>query len=464
MRSLCSSPLCRFASFARLALLAAFAACATGPTASPAAEVADAAAPSAAASRGSLLLIGGGLDDDARPVYERLLALAARAGEVRVVVVTAATGPQDEEATDKTEALRTWAPSVPVDVVRRETPTDATVAAIDRASALLFTGGDQERITARYRPNDVDTPEWLAMRRLLDRGGVIAGCSAGCAMMGLRMLVGGRSAQALGIVLAPAAGAGATANGATGPTGAPTATGATSVGAAAGELGRAGGATGANGNSVNTSGANGTGANAGGADTSGADPTSAKSNAAAAADTDEPAPLGPQLGPGMKFLPSGLTDSHFFERDRTGRLAAALRATGERFGLAVGEDAAIAVDLATGAVTGVTPSESLLVDAAHAAASPTGIVGLRARLIGHGDVVSLRLPAPPSPPPAVGQTIARRVPIVEPGQNRQLAMWRLFRQAAVPGAGVHVLQLDGWRVRVEAEVDGWVAFAVERAP
>jgi hypothetical protein len=165
----------------------------------------------------------------------------------------------------------------------------------------------------------------------------------------------------------------------------------------------------------------------------------------------------------MKFLPSGLTDSHFFERDRTGRLAAALRATGERFGLAVGEDAAVAIDLATGDATGVTPSESLFVDAAHAVASPNGIVGLRARLIGHGDVVSLRLPAPPSPPPAVGQTIARRVPIVEPGQNRQLAMWRLFRQAAVPGAGVHLLQLDGWRVRAEAAVDGWVAFAVERA-
>lgn len=406
MRCFRSSLPCRLASFAPIAVFAMLAACAAGPTAAPAVAEADAGAAAAAAtSRGSLLLIGGGLDDDARPVYERLLALAARAGEVRVVVVTAATGPQDEEATDKTEALRTWAPSVPVDVVRRETPTDATVAAIDRASALLFTGGDQERITARYRPDDVDTPEWLAMRRLLDRGGVIAGCSAGCAMMGQRMLVGGRSAQALGVPSAPAAGAGAPANGATGPTGAPTATGATS----------------------------------------------------------EPAPLGPQLGPGMKFLPSGLTDSHFFERDRTGRLAAALRATGERFGLAVGEDAAVAIDLATGAVTGVTPSESLFVDAAHAAASPNGIVGLRARLIGHGDVVSLRLPAPPSPPPAVGQTIARRVPIAEPGQNRQLAMWRLFRQAAVPGAGVHLLQLDGWRVRAEAEVDGWVAFAVERA-
>lgn len=381
---------CRAAAFAALAV-APFAACGA---------VADAAPPTAA--RGSLLLVGGGLDDDARPVYERLLALAARAGHVRVVVMTAATGPQDEEATDKAEALRTWAPAVPIEVVRRETPTDATVAAIDRASALLFTGGDQERITARYRPDGIDTPEWLAMRRLLDRGGVIAGCSAGCAMMGKRMLTGGRSAQALGIARAPAANGGA-----------------------------------------------GQGAGA------------ATTNVASVATVAEATPLGPQLGPGMKFLPWGLTDSHFFERDRTGRLVAALAATGERFGLAVGEDAAVAIDLVTGDVTGVTAAESLLVDAAWIAPSDAGFVGLRARPIGQGDTVSLRAPKPAAAPPPLPPAIARTVPIVEPGQNRQLAMWRVFRQAAVPGAGVHALQLDGWRVRAVADGDGGVAFAVE---
>ncbi|MFN9443447.1 MAG: cyanophycinase [Planctomycetota bacterium] len=381
---------CRAAAFAALAV-APFAACGA---------VADAAPPTAAC--GSLLLVGGGLDDDARPVYERLLALAARAGHVRVVVMTAATGPQDEEATDKAEALRTWVPAVPVEVVRRETPTAATVAAIDRASALLFTGGDQERITARYRPDGADTPEWLAMRRLLDRGGVIAGCSAGCAMMGQRMLTGGRSAQALGIARAPAANGGA-----------------------------------------------GQGAGA------------ATTNVASVATVAEATPLGPQLGPGMKFLPWGLTDSHFFERDRTGRLVAALAATGERFGLAVGEDAAVAIDLATGDVTGVTAAESLLVDAAWIAPSDAGFVGLRARPIGQGDTVSLRAPKPAAAPPPLPPAIARTVPIVEPGQNRQLAMWRVFRQAAVPGAGVHALQLDGWRVRAVADGDGGVAFAVE---
>lgn len=122
--------------------------------------------------RGTLLLIGGGLDDDNRPVYERFLTLAAANGPARIVIATAATGSQDQEAIDKSEALRTWAPQVQLEVVRRETPTGETVAAIDRATAKFFTGGDQQRIVERYRPHDTASPEWLAMRRLLARGGV----------------------------------------------------------------------------------------------------------------------------------------------------------------------------------------------------------------------------------------------------------------------------------------------------
>ena len=41
---------------------------------------------------GSLLLIGGGLDDDNRPVYERFATLASRAGTPSIVIATAASG------------------------------------------------------------------------------------------------------------------------------------------------------------------------------------------------------------------------------------------------------------------------------------------------------------------------------------------------------------------------------------
>lgn len=334
------------------------------------------------ATNGTLLLIGGGLDDDGAPVYRRFLELAAAHGAAHIVVMTAATGPQDQESIDKTEALHTWQPGVEVETIRREASERETVAAIDGATALFFTGGDQKRITARYRPAGVPTPEWQAMQRLLARGGVIAGASAGCAMMGTRMLEGGRSAQALGVV----------------------------------------------------------------------------PKASAPAD-EEPAVAGPRLGDGMAFLPAGLTDSHFFERDRLGRLVAALAASGERWGLGVGEDAAVEVDLAGGTLRCLTVAEALLVDAAGARRDGASWVGLRARVLQAGERIV--------PGAAVGEvrevprTVQREVPIAEPGQNRQLASWRLFRQAANTAAGVLRLTCDGWSVRATAEADGWVAFAID---
>lgn len=338
---------------------------------------------------GTLLLVGGGLDNDNAPVYQRFVELAARPGTPRIVIATAATGPQDEEATDKTEALRVWAPGVPVAVVRRETSTAETVAVIDAATAMFFTGGDQKRITERYRPGEQDTPEWLAMQRLLQRGGVIAGASAGDAMMGDVMFLTGGSARALGI----------------------------------------------------------------------APPQPADGEAV---------PLGPQLGPGMKFLPWAITDSHFFERDRIGRLVAGLEVTGRRLGIGVGEDAAVEVDLATGVVTGVSVGDSLLVDAALLRREARAWRGLRATVIRQGERISLpeRLATAAVPPPAQPAGAAQSVPIVEPGQNRQLASWRLFRQAGEAGPQRPVrLQLEGWAVLAwSAGAAGEVAFDLELGP
>lgn len=353
-----------------LALLSALGACA-------AASASRAAAPGG----GALLLIGGGLDDDDRDVYQRFCELAARPGAPRLVVVTAATGDQEVEAVDKSESLRIWAPTADIEVVRRETPTDATVAAIDAATGLLFTGGDQKRITERYRPGGAATPEWEAMRRLLARGGVIAGGSAGCAMMGERMLLSGRSAAALGL----------------------------------------------------------------------ADPVDADGN---------PRTLGPQVGPGLGFLSSLITDSHFFERDRVGRLVAALEDSGQRLGLGVGECAAVEVDLASGDLVGVTAMESLLVDAGALQRDGLARRGLRARRIGRGDRVSVSamLAAPAAALPPAPSGAAAVVPIVEAGQNRQLASWRLFARADVAPGTVVLLHLDGHTVRAWSAGGGEIAF------
>jgi cyanophycinase len=346
------------------------------------------------AQHGTLLLIGGGLDDDNRPVYERFLQLAAAHGHVRIVIATAATGEQEAEATDKTEALRTWAPRAEIEVVRRETSTEATVAAIDRATAMFFTGGDQKRITDRYRPHDQSTPEWLAMRRLLERGGVIAGTSAGDAMMGEVMFYSGGSATALGIAPPP-------------------------------------------------------------------------TSKARGEDDDEenPLQLGPRIGPGMRFLPGAIADSHFFERDRIGRLVAALESSGRRIGIGVGEDAAVEVDLDSGELRGISVAESLLIDISGLRRSGLARSGIIARIVAQGDRLRLatwpgRSAQPATAPPGA----VRDMPIVEPGQNRQLAAWRLFRQASDPASAPIRQRLDGYALTVFPAGNGNVALQISASP
>lgn len=220
------------------------------------------------------------------------------------------------------------------------------------------------------------------MKRLLDRGGVIAGCSAGDAMMGDVMMLTGGSASALGIAPKDAA-------------------------------------------------------------------------------PNEPPVLGPQIGPGMRFLSWAMTDSHFFERDRVGRFVAALEASHIRLGIGVGEDGCVEIDLSSGELRGIGVSESLLVDVAHLTRDGLTRRGLLARVIAQGDRVSLvhRLALTPAPPlkPAASM---RNVPVAEPGQNRQLASWRLFRCATRSDSEPLQLLLDGWQITAWPMGDGDVAFEV----
>ena len=353
-----------------------------------AASAAHAGAGHAAGARGNLMLIGGALEDTNRPVYQRFLALASVHGPARIVIATAASLDQDESAGYKIKALQSWAPGVSIEVVRRETPTAETVAAIDRATALFFTGGDQKRVTDRYRPGDADTPEWLAMRRLLARGGVIAGNSAGDAMMGNIMFLSGDSSRALGIVPTPG-------------------------------------------------------------------------RPAPGDDDEEESPLwlGPRLAPGMRFYPLAICDSHFFERDRVGRLVAAQEAAGVELGIGVGEDAAVEVDLRTGELRGISLAESLLVDTGELRRGGLSRTGMVAHLIHQGDRIA----------PAhwlATATAARKAPsgpvleVTRSGQDQRPAAWRLFHLASEPGNHAVRQDLDGYSITAYAAGHDNVAFDI----
>jgi cyanophycinase len=299
-------------------------------------------------------------------------------GKPHIIIATAASGDETENAKGKTESILAYCRDAKITTIGRETGTAEAVALIDTASAMFFTGGDQKRITAKYRPDGVeDTPERAAMLRLLGRGGVIAGTSAGDAMMGEVMFFTGRSAEALGI-------------------------------------------------------------------------RSTRTQRGADDDADEKrpeVPLGPQMGRGMGMLSLAMTDSHFFERHRFGRLVAALEQWQTRLGIGVGEDAAVEVDLATGELRGVSVADSLLVDIGAIEREGVARRGVRAKVVKQSTRVSLpmRLAESPDRSARIRPAALEEILLVEPGQNRQLASWRFFCRAESEAARTFVLRLDGYQ-------------------
>lgn len=74
---------------------------------------------------------------------------------------------------------------------RGEATEGGKVRILDEAAALFFTGGDQLKITSRLG----DTPIFRRIQQIYEEGGVIAGTSAGAAVMCETMLVGGGAEQ-----------------------------------------------------------------------------------------------------------------------------------------------------------------------------------------------------------------------------------------------------------------------------
>ncbi len=147
-------------------------------------------------SRGSLLAAGGSLEADNALVYSSFVSLCGGAG-TQIVVATAASADEPDAGSSMARRLAGYAPLSQIGVISRPTPGDETVRLVDAAGGMFFTGGDQKRVTDRYKPHGQDSPEALAMRRLLARGGVIAGTSAGDAMMSDPMFLTGGSLDAL---------------------------------------------------------------------------------------------------------------------------------------------------------------------------------------------------------------------------------------------------------------------------
>jgi cyanophycinase len=159
--------------------------------------------PSAAETpKGSLVIAGGALRADNAPVWQKIVALAGGPGARIAVFPTAAGNPQRSgqfaaETLDRYGArafVVPLAPRLPGSDVRHAADDAQLAASVAAAGGAFFVGGDQGRITgALRRPDGSDSAVLAALWTMYRRGGVIAGTSAGAAIMSSTMFFEGRA-------------------------------------------------------------------------------------------------------------------------------------------------------------------------------------------------------------------------------------------------------------------------------
>ncbi len=150
---------------------------------------------------GRLVIVGGALEADNAPVWQAVLE--GRDGEGPVCVIPTASGSPETAMASAVEALDRHGGTgsalgvliVEGDSARVHDPTSGTT--LEACSGFWFTGGQQSRIVETFSPGGASTPALDAIRRRFEGGAVVAGTSAGAAIMSQRMISGGSSAEAL---------------------------------------------------------------------------------------------------------------------------------------------------------------------------------------------------------------------------------------------------------------------------
>jgi cyanophycinase len=141
---------------------------------------------------GHLIIIGGGLRDDNVEIGNRIVALAGGNGAKIAVIPAAASDPEisGKAAVALLDKYGADAFVVPVSVHLKNTDyvTEvnriANVEMVSAAAGVYFVGGNQNLITKVLRtPEGVNTPLLNAIWGVYRKGGVIAGTSAGAAIM-----------------------------------------------------------------------------------------------------------------------------------------------------------------------------------------------------------------------------------------------------------------------------------------
>jgi cyanophycinase len=137
----------------------------------------------------TLIIIGGKEDRLNNKVI--LGEVARRVGAGKLVVSTVAMSNGTNQLFEEYEqAFRSLGVKhvFNLDIANREEATrDSKLRILDQATGVFFTGGDQVKITSQIG----DTPIFERIQQIYEEGGVIAGTSAGAAVMSETMMVMG---------------------------------------------------------------------------------------------------------------------------------------------------------------------------------------------------------------------------------------------------------------------------------
>ncbi len=166
---------------------------------------------------GSLVIVGGGLEPDNKSVYSQMIELAGGAEKASFAVIPSASGVSVQSYALFRSTLRSYGVKpenihlINIAMVDDDSTTtvdestwknngnDAGLAGIVRGcSAVWFTGGDQLRtMKTLLNPDGTKTLVLQAVWDVFENGGVVAGSSAGAAIMSEAMIGGGNSIGAL---------------------------------------------------------------------------------------------------------------------------------------------------------------------------------------------------------------------------------------------------------------------------
>lgn len=140
---------------------------------------------------GAVIVIGGALQADSQAVWQRIVDEAGGPGSRIAVFPTAAYEPTRIAAQIVASLNRCGAQAEVVPIAPHLAGVDlqatlhdpSLIARVATSRGVFFSGGAQEYLVDTLQPGGQDTPMLAAIRRVAQAGGVIAGTSAGAAVM-----------------------------------------------------------------------------------------------------------------------------------------------------------------------------------------------------------------------------------------------------------------------------------------